>query len=255
MIDSMNLKLVPSDELLTFAQRSVGIFSGILKTGHPLLSFFNKASVALDNYNKAMEREIKNPFTKLLVSGDFTRDNYFYAFRFYIEAFSYRMDNGYAEAANKILDIIHKHGWTAPSMSYKAQTAAVTMIIDEIKTKCMAEIKLLNADEWFKMVVSSQDSFEALQKESIKNSSNNGPTILETRPILIKTIKDLFKMTDLKLTEEPDSTEYKAYVNAINELISITMSTARANATRLANKKKKEENGTNPVLNTSPETK
>ena len=238
MIDSMNVTLLQSDDLLTFGQRSVGIFSEVPKEKHALSSFVSKALVAEENYSKAFERESKNPYTPKLFEKDFVRDNRFYGFRYYVESFSFHPDVQIAEASNKILDIIRKHGWTAPSLSYKAQTAAVTKIISELKSKCWPEIDLVNAKDWFGFMETSQNDFEAVQKESVQNTKNNGPTLLETRSVMVKCIKDLFKMADLKLTEEPNSEEYKAYVSAINELISITMTTARANATRQANKKK-----------------
>jgi hypothetical protein len=242
MTDSLNLALLQSNEFLTFAQRAVGIFSNNeTNTKFGLAPFVIRATNAYNSFNKAFERESKNPFTNDLALADAERDTAFIGFRNYMVACSHRNTSGWNEAAGRILEIIRKHGWRAAAFGYKAETAALTNVIDEVKTKCASDLTLLSATEWFAQLETAQTAFEQVQNASInRDTSNQGPTIRDTRPVLTHALRALLSITDLQFSATPDDAILKTYVNALNELIGVTMTSVRANATRQENEKKKQ---------------
>jgi hypothetical protein len=242
MTESLNAKMLQSNELLTFGQRVIGVFtSNDTNSKYGLDPFVTRAISAYNNFNKAFERESKNPFTDDLALADAERDASFVGFRNYIVACSLRNSSGWNTAANRILDIIRKHGWSAASFGYKAETAALTNVIDEVKTKCTADLTLLSATEWFAQLETAQTAFEQVQNASInRDTSNEGPTIRDTRPVLTQALRALLSITDLQFSATPDDAILKTYMNALNELILVTMTSVRANATRQQNDKKKQ---------------
>lgn len=242
MLDSFNLAMLQSNELLTFAQRAVGIFNNNeTNTRYGLAPFVTRTISAYGNFSKAFERESKNPFTDDLALADAERDVSFVGFRNYIVACSHRNTAGWNEAATRILEILRKHGWRAASFGYKAETAALTNVIDEVKTKCSADLALLSASEWFAQLETAQAAFEQVQSASVnRDTTNEGPTIRDTRPVLTQALRALLTITDLQFSAAPDDAILKTYVNALNELITVTMTSARANATRQENEKKKQ---------------
>lgn len=242
MTESFNAKMLQSNEMLTYAQRVIGIYSNNeANNTFGLTPFLTRTINAYNNYNKAFERESKNPFTDDLALADAERDASFVGFRNYIVACSHRNTAGWNEAATRILDIIRKHGWSAASFGYKAETAALTNVIDEVKTKCSADLALLSASEWFAQLETAQTAFEQVQNASVnRDTTNEGPTIRDTRPVLTQALRALLTITDLQFSAAPNDATLKTYVSALNELIAVTMTSARANATRQENEKKKQ---------------
>jgi hypothetical protein len=242
MLESINYSILRSNELLTFGQRTISIFNE-LKNDDPFYSFRLRTLDALLAYSKSFEREHKNPFTAELAEKNTLRESAFFGFRNYIVACTFHWNPIWSAAATKIVDVIRKHAWTLSAIGYKAKTAAFTNIVDELKSKYLSELALILAGEWLGNFESTQSGFEEVQKQSITRVTGNEPTIMETRPKLISAIKELFRMVDLKYSDMPGDTKLKNYVNALNELILITMSPARANVTRQSNKKKTNGNG------------
>ena len=240
MINSLNFSLFPSDELFTFAKGALTIVEPQKEQTPALAPFIDKATTSLTNYQSALEREKKNPFTLLLAEKDGIRDAAFMAFRTLAEAASYRAKPGWNAAASKLLEIIRRQGWSAASLGYKAETAAITNIISEVKTKCAAELTLIKASEWLEELETAQQAFDTATHQSVTNTPTGEPTIWEIRPQLTNALKALFSMISLLQSATP-TPELAATETAINELIVRSLSTVKAADTRADNKKGEEK--------------
>lgn len=236
MINSINYSLLPSNEFYTFNLRVLEIFKGKDLNGTGIDVFVNRVKTASEPFGKAFERESKNPFTEKLALADSGRDEGFFGFRNYVEACSHRSKEGWHDAAVKILEVVRKHGWSAAHFGYKAETAAITSIVSECRTKYEAELNLLSATDWLNELDAAQQAFETIMKESVVPSTDNGPTITETRPVLTEALKSLFSMIDLQY-KATGKTLLVDYAKSINDLITQTMTSVKANATRADNKK------------------
>ena len=244
MYDEINYAMIPSDEFLTFGQRLTGIY-GVIGTGNDtygLLPFVTKAVNAYSDYSKAFERESTNPYTKELAGNDNQRDGSFYGFRHYLISCSFRRTEGWSAAAKRILDIFRKHGWSAPHFGYKIETEVITKIIDEITSNCSAEMALLDpAADWLNELKEAQTWFEDTQKKSVTRPTTGELTITQTRPVLTDRIRKLLDFTMLQFSEHTNDAQLAGLVSAVNELVDVTMTTVRANATRQENAKKKDQ--------------
>jgi hypothetical protein len=242
MINSLNFSLFPSDELFTFAKGALTIVQQQKEQTPGLAPFIGKATTSLTNYQSALERERKNPFTLLLAEKDGIRDSAFLAFRTLAEAASYRAKPGWNTAASKILEIIRRQGWSAAALGYKAETAALTNMISEIKGKCATELTLIIATEWLNELEEAQQAFETVAYQSVTSAPVEEPTIWQIRPLLTNALKSLFSMISLLQSATP-TPELAAIEPAINELIVRSLSTVKAADTRAENKKGEEGNG------------
>lgn len=240
MITTVNFSLFPSDELFTFSKGVLAIVEPKKEQITALTPFVEKAARSVTLYQSALERERKNPFTLLLVKADSKRDSSFMAFRMYIEAATYRNMEGWYAAASKIAEIIRRHGWSAASFGYKAETAALTNIISEVKTKCAAELVLTAAIEWLTELETAQQAFDDVFHQSVTAAPTNEPTVWEVRPALVNSIKSLLSIIALLQSGTP-SRDLSALETALNELIVRSLSTIKAAGTRAENAKKEEE--------------
>lgn len=239
MIETVNFALLPSDELFTFTKRALPIVEAKKEQIYGLEPFYAKTSQAFALYQSALERETKSPFTLLLARKDAVRDPAFMAFRTYVEAASYRATPGWADAANKILEVVRRHGWSAVALGYKAETAVLTNIVSEIRNKCVDEINLIGATEWLNELDAAQQDFDAVAHQSITEAPVGEPTIAGIRPALTNSLKSLFSMISLLQSTTPTD-ELAALETALNELIVRSLSTVKAADTRAENAKKEE---------------
>jgi len=161
-------------------------------------------------------------------------------FRTYVEAASYRTIPEWNTAADKILEVIRRHGWTAYGFGYKAETAAITNIISEIRNKCVSELDLIGANEWLSELEASQQDFDTVAHQSITDLPTGEPTIWEIRPQLTNSLKSLFSMISLLNFGTPNE-ELASLETALNELIIGSMATVKATGTRAENLKKEDK--------------
>jgi Family of unknown function (DUF6261) len=240
MISSLNWSLFPSDEFFTFCKRSLVIVEPLRPLAPTLAPFIDRAINSNANFQAALERETKNPVTLQLASKDLLCDSSFMAFRLYVEAASYRTSESWRTAAAKILEVIRKHGWTAYNLGYKAQAAAETNIVSEIRSKCSAEMETIMANDWFEEFVAAFDEFETAFNQSITAAPVGQPTIFETRPELVKNLKALFSMISLLNSNDDAIAEFDTVEAALNELITTSLASVKAADTRAENQKKAE---------------
>ena len=239
MITSLNFSLFPSNELLTFAKGTISVAEA-KKTQLPVIvPFLSNVTLKCGVYQSALEREQKNPLTKLQISKDEIRNDAFTAFRSYGEYAESRRKDSWNVAAVAILSVIRKHGWSAQTWGYKAKSAAFTNIISELKSKYTTELKLIGADELLNELAAAQTDFEDAAKQVVESASvTHEPTVSETRPELVIAIKALFQIVSLQEISAP-SADVAALISSLNELITTSLSTVKATGTRAENNKKK----------------
>jgi hypothetical protein len=239
-MNQVNFSLIESDQLLTYGKGIIGLFSNFdpATDNYLLRPFVTRALSVYNDYAKAYERELKNPYTEKLKDADKLRDGSFYYFRDFVASFNTSEVNEEKEASLRVTNILEKHGWQAVNYGYKKETAAFTKMINEIKDFSMDALQLLGATARFDKWVARETEFENIQKSSVTRTPSGLPTLVETRPKLIVALRRLMGQVEAHYAENPDDSTLAGYMKAINDLITLTMTTARAAETRQENKKK-----------------
>jgi hypothetical protein len=240
MIASVNYSLFPGGELLTFARRSIAAAEAKKLQLPSLIPYLNNANAKCDAFQGAQERESKNPVTKQQAVKDGVRNDAFIAFRTHGESASARRKEGWSAAAESLLSVIRKHGWSAQLLGYKAKTGVLNTIISEIRTKYSAEVAFIGADELLDELEAAELDFEATANRFVEvAAAANVPTVMETRPELIVAIRAMLQFIGLQQIAAP-SDDLTALIATLNELIVSSLSTVRASDTRAENNKKKD---------------
>jgi Family of unknown function (DUF6261) len=186
------------------------------------------------------ERETKNPVTKLQAVKDGVRNDAFIAFRTSNESASARHKEGWSDAANTLLSVIRKHGWSAQLLGYKAKSAAINNMISEIRTKYTTELALIGTAETLDELEAAELDFEATAKQFVDvAAATNEPTVMETRPELIVSLRAMLQFIGLQQIAAP-SDDLTALINELNALIVSSLSSLKASDTRAQNSKKKD---------------
>ncbi len=235
MIYPINFSLLDSNGLFTFGHRTINVFQGVDLTGTGIEIFLQQAQTNFNLFDKAVARETKNAYTELLAQKDDERDEAFLVFRGHIIACSHYHDPAKRDAANRIITVIQRYGWGAFSFGYIDETAAIKNLTGELDEKYSADITLLNAGEWLTNLKTSQQNFETTFTEKAVQPPSGIPTLKETRPLLVNSLRSLFTMIDLQF-QSTGNPVLESLINQINNVIEVSRTAARAAATRKNNK-------------------
>ncbi|MBI9066191.1 MAG: hypothetical protein JEZ09_02790 [Salinivirgaceae bacterium] len=239
MLKSINFQLLSSNLLMTFSKHLLALVDKFNIDTSPLQPFITECSRAFEPYTKALEGNDKNPFTEQLANTDSMRDNRFLGLRHYIMAYTYSADEDKAEAAQQILDVIRLYGFGAYRLGYKDETAVLNKLVSDLKSNYTAKLELISATEWLNTLESAQASFEQTQQESNNAASSESLNISQTRPTLEQSIRNLLAMVELQASVL-NNEEMQSLTLELNEHITNSMSSAKAEATRKANQTKTE---------------
>jgi hypothetical protein len=234
--------MIPSDQLLTFGKSVTDVFKTFDPTKDPyvLALFVAGAKDAYTEYVTAYERDEKDPYTVLINASDKIRDRGFFGYRFYLESCTFSENAEEAAAANRLLDIVIKHGWGAAYMGFKKETSALIKMITETKDFNMADVTLINATSRYNLLVTRQADFEKVYNDSITRNPSSLPLLTHARPKLENALRTLLNIVDCHYSQNQNDVVLTGYVNAINQIITHTMAVARATQTREENEKKEE---------------
>jgi hypothetical protein len=242
MMNSINYFLLSSDELSTFASRSIATVD-VKKSQIPaVVPFLSIANQSLLAFRSALERESKNPFIKIQNEMDHVRNAAFMSFRSGCESAASRTKEGFKAAGNTLLDVIIKQGWSAQALGMKVKSSVLRSIISEIRGKHAAELALTGLAESLDELETAQNNFEMTAQQTVDAASANiEPTVAETRPKLAHSLRSLFQIITLQEISAP-SADVTVLIASLNELITVSMTTVKASSTRAENKKKTDEN-------------
>lgn len=239
MINSINYSLLTNHLLDTMVKRALVYYSEMAGSNAFLNPFISSVEEASQEFTKGFEHDNTDPNTTPKRKIDLRRDQDFIAFRNYVEAASHRSLPDWNEAAEKILQVIRKHGWSMWKKGYKAQSSVAAALYSELRSTCSDELSTLQAEEWLAPAEESQQAFE-LFVQDIAADTNNQPTLTETRPVLEDAFRSLLGVTSY-LPKTMPGDEMDALINKLNEIIGETMAVARAADTRNKNKNKEDD--------------
>lgn len=241
MITGFNYSLFPSNEFFTFSKNAVTVVDS-KKTAIPaVVPFLSVSQVRLANFADALERESRNPLVQVRSKMHGYRVDAFLAFRNLCESASSRRKAGVSDAAQVLINLIRKYGWSAQLLGKKAATANLSGLITELQEKYRAEVTLIGGVELLAELVEAQTDYEKADNDVLQSESENTePTVAETRPLLTEALRQMFQIISLQETAAP-SADVTALIALLNELITSSLSTVKASDTRAENAKKKEE--------------
>lgn len=236
MKNRLNFSLLNGSALYTFGRSFIDLFDLTNMPDGSLKILLNRLVNFLGYFGKGFERENADPNTKIIDQMDALRDQFYNGLKYFVKSFTYSDVDEVSEAAIRIMDVIRRYGFNANNMGYNDQTTATTSFVSEINEKYLSDITLLNATNWFNKLSTAEAQFEESVKNRITEGAVEVPSITRYRPDVVKTLRNVFHCIDSDYEASHDET-LKIYIDQIDELISLTMASAKAAATRRANQK------------------
>ncbi len=175
-------------------------------------------------------------YTKQVNDKDDSRDKAFVGLRDYIHAYTNSPDDEKAEAAVLLSSIINERGNTLHNLGNAAESAELNLLFNEMdKPAPQQALEKIDGISWYINLKSEQADFEEVYIKKVEvDSMDNLPTTREIR----KKISKLINVILLYIDHKTDYFEeiYKPLADKVDELVTNTVSIARARKTRKDNK-------------------
>jgi len=237
MINPMNFLILSSDELIIFSKEVLTIMDAKKVKTPALMQFIHKTSQMLVLFQGALEREKKNPFALLSIEKEAARDSAYIGFCLFLDAASHRTTAGWSVASSIILEVIRRNNWSNTTLGYKADSAVLTNIILEIRSKCNTELAHIGGTDWLDELDAAQIAFNTASHQKVKTTYYDEPTICKIRPQLTTSLKSLFSMISVLQLDAPIP-DFATIETALNELIISSLTCINITGPRAETRKK-----------------
>lgn len=195
---------------------------------HPEETLLTKALANLEdpiqNAKRSISRDTKKEFTKERKEADRKRDQLFICLRKHIEAELYNATNPAAQkAAQRLLDIIGKHGNQLYAEGLSVQSALLAALFEDLDSKsAQADIVTLGLANLLDSLKQAQSEFAAIHQQRTElDSAKDIATNEEARRELVEKLTVLFKGLDFLASTQPEQYSETASLvqNIVDELV------------------------------------
>lgn len=170
----------------------------------------------------------KQELTEKVNEADRDRDRGFIGFRKHVEADQYNDWNPAArEAANRLLNIIKKHGVMLYQEGLTVQSALMTSLFEDLAAdQAKADLATLNLTEWITQLQIKQTNFTSLflQRNALE-SVKDVPTKAEAKDALVQSLKVLLNGLEFLAATQPGT--YAATNNLVNGIVNRIVTSER----------------------------
>jgi len=137
---------------------------------------------------------VANPYTIPLTNADSNRDGVYVGGRNVIEGFTHwAFDIAKKEAADRLLQVINRHGWSLQNFNYQKQSSATNSLIKELSsTALQADLATVGLTNWYAELIKSQEGFESVF--NLKAGAKNSKESMEKREAQVPVNEDIEKL-------------------------------------------------------------
>ena len=233
-MEKLAYSLLPLDGYYTFSQRLLELLKAANSETLVLTAIITPLETVFRDFEASYKKERKSGFTTKLAEADEARDNAYLALRHYLEACTYATSiDGYSVAGAALLNIFKRLGWSMQNASYQTESSRLGNLIAELqKEENTALLTAVEATPWLERLMTAADAFETVYQQKLAaESADDAPAAYQLRKELQNQIE--LSLSWLEVQQQFNkSDELSTLIGQVNELITNTMTTARANATR-----------------------
>ncbi|GET28117.1 DUF6261 family protein [Prolixibacter sp. SD074] len=225
--------LLPLDGYYTFSQRFLELLKAASSGTFDLAAVISPLGSVFLKFEAAYKKERKSEYTAKLAAADEARDRAYLALRHYLVACSYASVEGYSAAADTLLTIFSRLGWSMQKAGYQTESSRLGNLIAELQTdENVALLTTAEATPWLERMMTAADAFEAIYQQKLAtDAADDTISAYRLRKVLQQQIEISLSWMDVQ-QQFNKSDELTTLIGQVNELIANTMTAARASATR-----------------------
>lgn len=236
MIQDLHTSFMLPAELISTTDSILTILQPVTTEESFLQKLHDTLLQDIKELQSVLGRERGSETTQQLLEKDEFRDSNYVAFRDYVKACTKRPQAEVAQAAELIIAIIRKQGWTLYALSYPQESAALRMLFDDLSTpEATAAIQTIGAETWLNDLKNAQAAFDEMYQTKISTAqAEDFPLLRDAKTKLGRDLAALLESVRI-LTAMGNEDVFGPVVSKINEVIRDIMTTVRARKTREKN--------------------
>lgn len=232
MIKPILYQLLSSEEFYTLCQRIIEVIENSSLEENFKTAILTRIKQHFSAFNEAIHHQKTNPLTVRSGQLDQKRDGLFIGFRTYNEAMSYHWDEEIKAAADFILEVIRRHGWSLHRKGNTAQSASLNSLFGELqKEPATTHVTKAGAGEWLSQLIQSQQEYQTISVQREELDAVEKPTIVSTRKKVYNDLQSTLNYMDSQASFN-SNVELDDTIGTINEVITSVTSSAKARRTR-----------------------
>ncbi|MDR1864305.1 MAG: DUF6261 family protein [Bacteroidales bacterium] len=194
----------------------------------------------LEKEDTAMETIRKHELTDSITEADTQRDSVYRGLTLLVEAYGHSLNEAKREAASRIRAVIDHYG-DFRYKSYNEETATIGNFLQDLNSRCAADVALLNGQEWIDELTAANRTFDDLMNRRFDDRA--GQEMIRLRETRREVDNIYGQMTDRieALILLNGEAAFSGFVNRLNERISYFKNTLLQRQKRTAAKKKTEQ--------------
>lgn len=222
------------EECYALNERLLNVFQTLVEE-----TFVGKILPYLVEINAGLSATMANigssDLTKQLAEKDQARDQAFVGFRDYCKAFTSAPNSGQSVAAEKLVTLIRRIGWSLHRQGYTQQSASQDSLIEALAEPEYANaVATIKAGSWVKSLLETNAALETvLHQKNNLIAYDNVPPVNECKRRMVKYLKPLLGYLEVMGELEPET--YTDAVTQLSEEIEYIMTIAKARKTRREN--------------------
>lgn len=232
--------LLSAEETFTLTKRIIEIIKKRMSKDEFALLLLPVLEEALNKLSDALRKIANKEMTRLISEADEVRDAAFLALRDYIKANSNKPDKKVKTAANKLLEVVRKVGFSLHREGDTVETALLHSLFAELdKPDCTKALNAVNAVDWYASLKEAQAGFEKVNDKKVQDESGKEiPLVGENKKVISKYLIPLLGYLEVKA--ELSDNEFKVTADQCDEVIEGVITIARARNTRRINSTEEE---------------
>ena len=232
MNTGLHQTLLSTNEMIILSVRIVELAEGLGIKDGMIGDLINLIRDKISILKKSSAVERGSEYTAVIHEKDNIRDDAFLGFRDYVKACQTKNDPETKKAAQLIISLIKKYGWTLYNEGYSVQSALMEKLISELEEKeAQNALNKIKALDWYHDMVTAQQDFEASMIEKIDvELKNEQPGLRDAKGGLIKTLTAF--ISSITSLDELYPGKFTAVITKIKESAAGLATAAKSRKTR-----------------------
>jgi len=230
----ISFSLLLTTEVYDVSHRMIGILQPMEAENPEIASVLSRIQPVFERFDKALFKERKSPYTKILEEADRKRDDSFLALRYYLVSCTHRTDvPEYREPAARLLELIRRHNWSAHRSGYTEESTILGSMLTELaeENNVQAQTAIGAAVMVDALKIAQQEFAQVMSEKTETEAQDDTGAAYLIRKEMEAVLEKTFAFVD-SLADFTGENKWIILKTTLDEMAAQVMAIARARSSR-----------------------
>lgn len=230
----ISFSLLETTDVYDVSHRTIGILQPMEAENPEIASALSRIQPVFQRFDKALFKERKSAYTKLLETADRKRDDSFLGLRYYLVSCTHRTDvPEYHEPATRLLELIRRHDWSAYRTGYTKESTILGSMLTELAEEDNVQAQTsIGATAMVDALKSAQEEFAQVMNEKTEaEAQDDTGAAYQIRKEMETVLDKVFAFID-SLAGLTGESKWVTLKTTLDEMAAQVMAVARARSSR-----------------------